>query len=1510
MESEELDSDLFTNWVRGSKGLEYLQEGLQEFVGEKILQCRDNTLQNIKRTLPSTSPQQCNQCTPRNLYPEHNNTTNACSRNTCRQRNPANCFGSKPRGRRKCPYGICSKLYDAIIDEHVFEDPLWKNTDPSTWCSDPQGWSYAKCFQTTKGPGTSAKDTDAAGLLSIIINNRSIQNFVTSINPTSSFHLARDFRNEIMHSSRLEIDETTLCTYLDAFINVLQDPKYLINDEASKNAVHKLTQLKNNTIHISQGDKVTLLQMRHKALTELDDKTAESLRNLDEKAFAVQQDVNAVKDAALADVKSAGASVKESFIVEKKVAIFDITTAKKQGVQDIAGKITDGISEITTAGEQAKHDIAGKTSEGLSEINTAGEQAKQDIAGKTSEGLSEINTAGEQAKQDIAKKTSDGLSEINTAGEQAKQDFAWKTSEGLSEINTAGEQAIQDIYEAKNDIDEQKREAISDIHNVKEDVLSEINKTGSEAKANVLTGASPVLPDMSVQVVSKESIFQKGIRKLGKVFRPSSSKSHFKKLPSRTTKVSELKDDLIKWYNKNQSTVSLSPLTDEFPTPLAGFYIMPEIDILTYLPGGRKETTRVKSLEDLFTLGRKVPQEIYLSAAAGLGKTAFSKYLALTWCQAHQKDENYKHFKEEELKSLSGFEFLFLVLLRDSTKVCDVDDMIEQQVIQYLPCSSSMPKGILEKILRDEKCLVILDGLDEWTHPDNNKCTKLPKSIPHRCARDKCVILTTSRPWKLGMTKFNHIVETVELVKLNKDNAWQFKCNAMKMLNVKLQDGELNNEVYTFEEAISNHGLEDMESTPLLLLYLICLWTEKKIPIGNGAVELYTRIIQLLISRTKTLNGKFHSSCEKSQSYIPDCFRKHHHFCSYCKFLLTIGKLAFYTLFSKKKESNLVFDKHDAEKYLNQEDLKSSCLSGILSESKVKALINESFKISFSHKTVQEYFSAICISFEKINEVQKIIFEECKILQNILEMSKVFVFISGMNPKLMSAISSDLMPVINNDKITSKYRTMTDYEYMYIKPLKDIQDMYISCSKEGKENKDHKLCLQDFIINEKCQQENYFKQLQYLCQQNKEDIKSIMIQNMGICGLQEVINLFTLSDHPHIEKLFYQGEIVEEEIISLLLNPLKCLTVVSCKWENHQFLEEYCQLSADRINGGLVKLQHLECLCISYFTMTHEVMETLLNFLTSKKSMKEIIVYGLNCSDHDTSCRGFNLDLSQHSQLRRLGLNCIPVSQLNMDVSLLEEGGVGKLYKPGVVSSYLSQLPAASKLQTFRCSDLKSSSDIETMLQTLPLLYHVKYVQLFSMNLGERSLTLTPQMINIERVDLEDITIVLHHIKQFHCKLILITFWPLRPRFPDLLNLSEAHPLCLPLVTNVLQQPKSQICHSNPGVLKLTAWLLSTDSLEKKVFSKLLTTSLRTGTQKDYSTITTFRGASHLQALTLRGSISVKADGETFSTKQDRPGHSSAKIFVPAFKTIQEEHLLSILRELNPSDVKIKQVYF
>ncbi|XP_060553010.1 uncharacterized protein LOC132714223 [Ruditapes philippinarum] len=411
MASKVLADDLFNNWVRGVMGLEYFQEGLQEFVGDKVLQCRDKAVHQILLPLQL---QQCNQCTSHNLSPEHLNSKKACSRSTCNQKSPQNCFGSKPGGRRKCPNGVCSKFYDAIIDDHVFNDPLWKNTDPSTWCSDPHGWGYGKCFQTTKSPGTSAKDTDAAGLLSIIINNKSMHNFVSGMNPLTAswFHMARDIRNKILHSSKLEVDEATLCSYLDVFITVLQDPKCLLNDNASKNAVDKLTQLKNNTIHITQGDTVSLLENRNKALTELDERTAESLRKLDEKAFAVwydlKEDVVKLTKKALTEVEIAGTSVKETLSVEKNEGISDINIARASAERDIARKINHGLSDINTARAHSKEDIVEMTNDCLFEIKKAETEVLQNIMSERrlyideqkSDDIADFQTSVTQIKQD------------------------------------------------------------------------------------------------------------------------------------------------------------------------------------------------------------------------------------------------------------------------------------------------------------------------------------------------------------------------------------------------------------------------------------------------------------------------------------------------------------------------------------------------------------------------------------------------------------------------------------------------------------------------------------------------------------------------------------------------------------------------------------------------------------------------------------------------------------------------------------------------------------------------------------------------------------------------------------------------------------------------------------------------------------------------------------------------------------------------------------------------------
>ena len=78
---------------------------------------------------------------------------------------------------------------------------------------------------------------------------------------------------------------------------------------------------------------------------------------------------------------------------------------------------------------------------------------------------------------------------------------------------------------------------------------------------------------------------------------------------------------------------------------------------------------------------------------------------------------------------------------------------------------------------------------------------------------------------------------------------------------------------------------------------------------------------------------------------------------------------------------------------------------------------------------------------------------------------------------------------------------------------------------------------------------------------------------------------------------------------------------------------------------------------------------------------------------------------------------------------------------------------------------------------------------------------------------------VLQHMKQGQCQLILIApQWPRRHWYPDLLQLCVAKPIRLPIIPQLLNQPKSVIYHPDPKVFSLNAWLLSTDNSQQRLF--------------------------------------------------------------------------------------------
>ncbi|XP_060584503.1 uncharacterized protein LOC132740592 [Ruditapes philippinarum] len=688
----------------------------------------------------------------------------------------------------------------------------------------------------------------------------------------------------------------------------------------------------------------------------------------------------------------------------------------------------------------------------------------------------------------------------------------------------------------------------------------------------------------------------------------------------------ELKDGMFEFYKARHSKVFLSPLFEEKDTPFASFYIRPELSSIVSTPTRNDAKLPVKSLSEMFNTDNKQNREIYVLADAGIGKTAFSKYLAILWCQAHCPDEDmYKLFLKDDIDCMHEFDFLFLVLLRDSDDLCSIDDLIFEKIVSNLGLEEKFPENVLLKILKNEKCLVILDGLDEWTHPDK-KCYRSPRSIPHRNDREKCTVLTTTRPWKLGVLHLNsyQLGKKVELTKLCYISAVTLAERILQRWKSYPNKDISKLEVNQFLQTTSKRQIDELVCVPLLLIYRTCLWCDG-VQIGDSKCDLYINIVELLLSRTIKIHGELQQSHELSSSDIPECFAEYDNCTKYYPLLMHLGKLAYYTLFSETRENTLVFDGSVARKHLTLDETKFTFHSGMLSESTSYTTRKKFSKVSFSHKTVQEFFAAIFISSN--SDAQKIVLEKCRNIQDILGMSMIYEFISKMNSYRMCEISNDLMSVINKDEETRDYRTRTGDEDTDNNSLYNIQKLFM-CFQEIPASENIQLCLQDLFIDEYTV---HSKQLQRFLKQNNTNMKSLYINTRRTSSSSHgIIDLLSIKDQSHIQKFYFDGDRQKEAEINLLLFS--------------------------------VNLKSLQYLNISNFTLSHKILEIFLNFVCGQKSMKELTLRVLYCIEHGRhDCNRLNLDLSKHSTLSKLDLDGLPGNLLNISTPSLVNVTLGSI---------------------------------------------------------------------------------------------------------------------------------------------------------------------------------------------------------------------------------------------------------
>ncbi|XP_052768224.1 uncharacterized protein LOC128208716 [Mya arenaria] len=499
----------------------------------------------------------------------------------------------------------------------------------------------------------------------------------------------------------------------------------------------------------------------------------------------------------------------------------------------------------------------------------------------------------------------------------------------------------------------------------------------------------------------------------------------------------DLQIRLAKNYQKTLSSAPISPLVSDKDEMLDKFYVAPRImekDRRKIESSEEQKGTLISSYRNIFCKGDALLSNIYIIGEAGMGKSTFTTKCALVWgkqiLDTDTLDSSSKH-EFQDVEVLAKFDFLFHVTLRNSNESCNLTDMITDQIISriYLGDEEAAGRDTLLSVLSNRKCLILADGLDEWSHPHDTKCfcREEEKVVPFLSSTIDATVLITSRPWRMAQ----HRVKDSRIDKyLEIEGAADTKHlvqNVLGCLCGKTESEEKSREFLSF---IDKRKLPNLLSVPIVLMMLVCLWFEG---VGESfsLCEIYALMIDMMFGRKALTKYK----PQHEQTKLPSCFQNSKHIFRNIPALLSSAKLAFEQLFSMDKKSALVFKQVGS---LSQEDLEIMQKTGIIRETKSQSFIMQSSSYSFIHKTVQEFLAALHLSYNP-HEFHRVVEPFYNQAVEISDVSEVFIYICGMNSHIanqMSTMMCNTVPLCQTGVISS-----SNYIYTIDRPKYSVVDI-------------------------------------------------------------------------------------------------------------------------------------------------------------------------------------------------------------------------------------------------------------------------------------------------------------------------------------------------------------------------------------------------------------------------------------------------------------------------------------
>ena len=505
-------------------------------------------------------------------------------------------------------------------------------------------------------------------------------------------------------------------------------------------------------------------------------------------------------------------------------------------------------------------------------------------------------------------------------------------------------------------------------------------------------------------------------------------------------------------------------------------------------PSGSKT---LKSVQNVFYVrdrdgDEKLSTRILIKGEAGSGKSVLCLKLVVSWCQLKQsvKHEHVceKHSelicqleKDHELpellrqlcsysdswqpnlpeipctacemkQCLSQFDLLYYVALRDAMEgKTSVLDLICDAVCNKRQNVIDRTKRLLDN--DNIRCLIILDGVDEWPNPP--QFYGLPKSDG---LSDNCVLLWTMRPWKLVHLQLkpkhdDHIVTVSGL------SPYSF-AKVIKTILVRfygLKGEALKLRFLAYCEKVTDKTLEGIMRMPIMLIAACHLWY-KEDAIGSNKsfsseqsfskTHLYVSLIDLMIqnaARKQNKQGNIEQNLAASLSSdreynpstlpgLPKILKTFNHISHYIDMLLPFCELAFTDLMSA--ETKLVFNKGQLERQLGKSLVDLAQRLGLISQAKVRSDIGrpQNVSVSFYHKSVQELLAAMYMTCGNRNSVTTFC-QYCSILEKVMETANVTMFVVGLDPSFGCRICEHITNIVNSEPGITEYRRTLDIDH-------------------------------------------------------------------------------------------------------------------------------------------------------------------------------------------------------------------------------------------------------------------------------------------------------------------------------------------------------------------------------------------------------------------------------------------------------------------------------------------------